>query len=499
MPAPRIGTEFAGYRIDALLGRGGMGVVYRAENARLGTKIALKLLAEELAEDESFRERFVRESRTAASINHPSIVPIYDAGDRDGVLYIAMRYVEGLDLKALLAAEGPLEPERALALAGQVAGALDAAHARGLIHRDVKPANVLVEQTADPEAPELAYLTDFGLTKHTESRSGLTESGQFMGTIDYISPEQIQGQKVNGRADVYSLGCVLFECLTGEVPFRRETDVATVWAHMGDAPPAASVLRPGLGASVDGVLEQALAKDPAERFETCRELVDALRAEIGRSPRRRPRRARRRARVRARARRIASLAAALLLAAAAAALGTWLATRNGKTAAPTAAAPVFTAADRVLLAYVPAAIRPSCLHGPAIDPDFSAAVACRGGAGAVQYNLARSGLLMREHFVTRALAAGFQAEGLRVIASGRCSRDARAVRDWTSSGPRGHQELLPGAAGTAEGRVLCYQRNGWAAIEWTDSRNDVYTIAFGNEPRRLYAWWRSAAGPAPSV
>src|ERR671924_886542 len=272
--APRIGTEFAGYRIEALLGRGGMSVVYRAENIRLGNKVALKLLSEELADDESFRERFVRESRTAATLNHPNIVTIYDAGDSEGLLYIAMRLVDG-DLKAHLRREGPLAPDHALAIAAQVGSALDAAHARSLLHRDVKPANILLEP-GEPGAPPIAYLADFGLTKHLESRSGITASGQFVGTIDYMSPEQIEGRDVDGRTDIYSLGCVLFECLTSATPFRRETEVAVLWAHMREDPPAVTELRPELPGAVDLVVARAVAKDPANRYTTARELVDEL-------------------------------------------------------------------------------------------------------------------------------------------------------------------------------------------------------------------------------
>ncbi len=227
---PRIGTVFAGYRIEAVRGRGGMSVVYRAENPRLGNIVALKLLSAELAEDEGFRERFVRESRTAASIPHPHIIPIYDAGDAEGVLYIAMRHVEGPDLKELAKDRGRLPPARVLRLGAQVASALDAAHALGLIHRDVKPANILLEAGADGE--DHSYLADFGLTKHVDSHSGLTGSGQFIGTIDYMAPEQIEGRQVDARADVYALGCVLFECLAGSPPYRRDTEVAVLWAHM---------------------------------------------------------------------------------------------------------------------------------------------------------------------------------------------------------------------------------------------------------------------------
>ena len=219
---PGVGTQLGSYRIEALLGRGGMGVVYRATDLRLGRQVALKLLAPHVTQDQRFRTRFLAESRLAASIDHAGIVPIYEAGEVDDHLYIAMRYVEGTDLASLLRAEGPLAPDRAVGLVAQLADALDAAHARGLVHRDVKPSNALiaVEGTA-----EHVYLADFGLTKHTTTDGRLTATDQLVGTIDYVAPERIRAEQADGRADLYALGCVLFECLTGEVPFPRDSEV----------------------------------------------------------------------------------------------------------------------------------------------------------------------------------------------------------------------------------------------------------------------------------
>ncbi|HEX9235366.1 MAG TPA: serine/threonine-protein kinase, partial [Actinomycetota bacterium] len=208
---PRIGSVIAGYRIDSLIGRGGMSVVYLAEDLNLGRKIALKVLAPELAGDARFRERFVRESRLAASLEHPNIIPIHDAREADGVLYIAMRYVEGTDLKGLIKEEGRLDPGRTLSIVGQVAGALDAAHARGLVHRDVKPGNILIARASESGGPEHVYLSDFGLTKRATSDSGITATGQFVGTLDYAAPEQFEGKPLDGRTDQYSLGCCLYE------------------------------------------------------------------------------------------------------------------------------------------------------------------------------------------------------------------------------------------------------------------------------------------------
>jgi DNA-binding beta-propeller fold protein YncE len=276
---PRIGTRLAGYRIEALLGRGGMSVVYRAEQARPRRYVALKLLSPGLAENDAFRQRFLRESELAAATDHPNILPVYDAGEAGGVLYIAMRYVEGVDLKVLLAREGRLEPGRALAIAGQVAGALDAAHTLGLVHRDVKPGNILLA-AGGTAGGEHAYLADFGLTKRADSASQLTVAGQVLGTVDYVAPEQIEGERVDGRADQYSLACVLFECLTGSVPFPRETELAVLWAHVQQPPPRLSAVATDLPPRLDAAVARALAKPPGDRFPTCGELVAAVEQEL---------------------------------------------------------------------------------------------------------------------------------------------------------------------------------------------------------------------------
>ena len=268
---PRIGSELFGYRVDALLGRGGMSVVYRAHDLALERKVALKLLAPELAEDERFRSRFLRESRMAASLDHPNVVPIYEAGESEGLLCIAMRYVEGTDLKSLLRREGALDPEQALDYCAQVAAALDAAHAHGLIHRDVKPSNVLIAQGGH------CYLADFGLTQDAADRSDLTLTGQLLGSVDYAAPEQIEGKPVDGRADVYSLGCLLYECLTASVPFPKSSELAVLWAHVNEPPPPLQAY-PGL----EPVLKRALAKSPDDRFATCSALVEAARAALPR-------------------------------------------------------------------------------------------------------------------------------------------------------------------------------------------------------------------------
>jgi hypothetical protein len=245
-----------------------MGVVYRAMDLSLGRPVALKLIAPELAEDEHFRARFLREPRLAASLDHPNVIPIYEAGEHEGQLYLAMRFVEGSDLKSLLGREGSLAAERAVGIVGQVAGALDAAHRRALVHRDVKPANVLLDGEGH------VYLTDFGVTKQLGGES--TDTGRVVGTFDYLSPEQIRGEPVDGRTDSYALGCVLYECLAGEPPFRRNTEAETLWAHMQEEPP------PLKGhAALDPVLRKALAKDREDRYMTCAELIDAASTALG--------------------------------------------------------------------------------------------------------------------------------------------------------------------------------------------------------------------------
>ena len=235
------GEELAGYRVEELAGRGGMGEVYLARDTRLDRPVALKLLNPALADDEGFRERLLRESRLAAGLDHPNVIPIYEAGEADGRLFIAMRYVEGTDLKALLRREGMLEPARAIAIAAQVADALDAAHRRGLVHRDVKPSNVLIDEQ---DGREHCYLADFGLTQSVSDR-GPTD-GRLMGTLDYVAPEQIRGDEVDGRADVYALGCLVFESLTGTLPFSGASDTALVYAHLEEEPPRATDRRPEL-------------------------------------------------------------------------------------------------------------------------------------------------------------------------------------------------------------------------------------------------------------
>ncbi len=292
MSDARIGSEVAGYRIVSVLGQGGMGTVYLAEQTSPRRNVVVKLLRPDLSRDEAFRQRFVHESEAAASTEHPNIVPIYSAGEADGVLYIAMRYVEGDDLRHLISNRGPLPPDRAIEIVSQIASALDAAHARGLVHRDVKPGNILLDEGGN------AYLSDFGLIKRSTVDTGLTETGQFMGSIEYCAPEQIRGDEVDGRADVYSLACVLYESIAGRPPFQRDTEVATLYAHLEQDPPRLASDGSGPVRELDPVVAKAMAKRPSDRFASAGEFARAARHAVGvtsgerqaaapRSPRRR--------------------------------------------------------------------------------------------------------------------------------------------------------------------------------------------------------------------
>jgi DNA-binding beta-propeller fold protein YncE len=271
------GDVFAGHRIEEVAGQGGMGVVYRATQLDLDRTVALKVIAPAQAQDPDFRARFVRECRVAASIDHPNVLPVYAAGETDGVLYLTMRFVEGDDLRGLVRRERQLPPERAAHVVAQIAAALDAAHVRGVVHRDVKPANVLLG------ADDHAYLTDFGLTRRLQSHTGTSRTGQWVGTLGYVAPEQIRGERVDARADVYALGCVLFHALTGVPPYRRDGDEATLWAHLHDPPPPVTALTPGVPSELEALIERALAKHPDDRFPSAGDLGRAALTAVGRA------------------------------------------------------------------------------------------------------------------------------------------------------------------------------------------------------------------------
>ncbi len=267
-----IGIDFGGCRVEELIGRGGMGVVYRGVDLRLDRPVAIKLIATEHATDEGVRRRFEREAQLTAAIDHPNVIPVYAAGEQDGHLYLVMRYVAGTDLHLLLAERGRLAPAEAARIVNDLSGALDAAHAGGLVHRDIKPANVLL-------AGKHVYLTDFGITRAVDSGTRFTDSDEWVGTVDYMSPEHLRGGATDARSDVYSLGCLLHTALTGSPPFRRPTAAATILAHIEDRPPRASET-PGVPRAFDAVLARALAKDAGERYRSAGELGAAALAAV---------------------------------------------------------------------------------------------------------------------------------------------------------------------------------------------------------------------------
>jgi YVTN family beta-propeller protein len=273
------GTTVGAYRVDGFVGRGGMGVVYAAEHVALGRRVALKVVAPELRSDQGFRDRFLREARLAASLEHPNIIPVYDAGEDGDTLYLAMRFVEGENLGAILEREHLLDPQRALKILGKVADALDEAHRSGLVHRDVKPDNILLAWGEGS-----VYLTDFGLVRRLDSRTRLTKTGYMMGTLNYMAPEVLRGEDIDARTDVYSLTCVLFECLTGGPPFERPTEPAVISSHLVDPPPAPSAVRAGLPRALDPVIGRGMAKERTDRYPSCGELIaaarDAIQAEV---------------------------------------------------------------------------------------------------------------------------------------------------------------------------------------------------------------------------
>ena len=274
-----VGTDVAGYAIESVLGRGAMGVVYVARQRSPERRVALKLITPAFAGDQMFRRRFLREATAAAAIEHPHILPVYAAGEADGILFMAMRLVDGQDLHEVLRGSAGLPLERVANIVGQVGEALDAAHARGLVHRDVKPGNVLVIRQADTDDADFCYLTDFGVSIWTASSAATTAStDQMVGTANYVAPEQIEGARVDGSTDLYSLGCVLYECLTGRAPFGGRSPAAILYAHLHEQAPAPSSIRPSLPPGVDAVIDRALRKLPEERYASGREMTQELRA-----------------------------------------------------------------------------------------------------------------------------------------------------------------------------------------------------------------------------
>src|ERR1022692_147184 len=276
-----VGSQIAGYVLEEQIGEGGMASVFRAHDQRLDRAVALKILAPGLVTDEAYRQRFIRESRTAAAVDDPHIIPVFEAGEAAGVLFIAMRFVRGGDVRSLLRRDGPLPAGRVAEIASQVASALDAAHRRGLVHRDVKPANMLLDAGAEAGRPDHVYLSDFGLSKEPMAPGKLTATGQFLGTLAYMSPEQISGGPVDARTDQYALACAVFELLSGAPPFDDYSGMAVMYAHTSVPPPPLTSRRPDLPAGADQVFAKALAKAPADRYPTCREFAEAMRGAFG--------------------------------------------------------------------------------------------------------------------------------------------------------------------------------------------------------------------------
>jgi serine/threonine-protein kinase len=482
-----------------------MSVVYLAEHDWLQRKVALKVLAPQLAEDERFRERFVRESRLAASLDHPNVIPIYEAGASGGDLFIAMRYVEGTDLRTLLHESGALEPARAVAIVRQVAAALDAAHEQGLVHRDVKPGNVLLARQRGSEAGEHVYLSDFGLTKRSASDSGITGTGQFVGTLDYAAPEQFKGGTPDSRTDVYSLGCVLFECLTGRPPFTSENDAGLMYAHLQEDPPSVTDERPDLPTAVDAVVAKAMAKSPADRYQAAGALTEdaprALGLDAGPD-------AATGARPRSLVRRVAPAVAVAFALTAGVIVSSLLrgdAPQAGVQDAGTATAtpspppaPTFRTIDRPLSSeeerlhgYIPEDVAGECLPLDRAGPIQGelAALVCRTEGVEVLYEL----------FPTRnEMDAAFEGHANSTQApEGECATKRIAVTPYS-------------VGGEPSGRVLCYTlvRGAFSRdlpdqshIAWTDENGLIYAHAVRNDlsDLTLYEWWLSSSGPTLSA
>ena len=500
------GTEFASYRIGGTLGRGGMSVVYLAEHEWLQRKVALKVLAPQLAEDDRFRERFIRESRLAASLDHPNVIPIYEAGASGGDLFIAMRYVEGSDLRTVLHERGALDPARAIAIVRQVAAALDAAHEQGLVHRDVKPGNVLLARARGEDETVHVYLSDFGLTKRSASDSGVTGTGQFVGTLDYAAPEQFQGGTPDARTDVYSLGCVLFECLTGRPPFQSDNDAALMYAHLQEAPPAITATEPDLPRGIDQVVATAMAKAPAGRYPSAgvlaREASRALGLGGGTAPGGPDKRSLRRRLLPALAAGVALvvgiLAASLFQGDAPRATGEDGNSPQAAMPSPTPS-PAFrtveralTADEELLLTYIPGDVGGECLPLDRAEPLHGerASLVCRTEEVEVLYQI----------FQTR----DEMDEALQVNANNTQAPEGECATEHIAVGPYT-------IGGEPSGRVLCYtiERNrqpglfgsGGAPdqshIEWTDENASIYAHAVRNDlaDLSLYDWWVTSSGP----
>jgi hypothetical protein len=460
------GMTVGEFVIGSVAGRGGMGVVYRARQREPDRVVALKVIAPELAGDPTFEARFKSEGQIAARIEHPNVIPVYAVGEDRGTLYIAMRFVVGTDLRAVIEAEGRIEPDRAAVLIAQVAQALDAAHGYGLVHRDVKPANVLL---AAQGGREHVYLTDFGLTRHVAASQAMTATGALVGTVDYVAPEQVRGERVDARTDVYSLGCVLFHSLTGRVPYPESNQIAKLYAHDSRPPPSALECVPGLPAGLDDVIARAMAKNPDARYQSAGDLGAAALAAVGAATRSHaertvgvgeaappPRRSRTPSASRRRLLVAAAAVATLLAAAAVVALSVGGTSR--KTGTSAASAGRSTPAPR-LLALIPPVTRANCkpaAQGVA-DPSATASLECGlAGLDVVYQKFPNNTVMNQWYALTR--------ENARLSpASGTCTAGAF------------HGESRLTVNGAARGRYLCLLDGGEPRLYETDERFGVGT------------------------
>ena len=460
------GTTIGEFVIESVAGRGGMGIVYRARQREPDRVVALKVVAPELAGDPSFEARFKSEGRIAARIEHPNVIPVYAVGEDRGTLYIAMRFVVGTDLRAVIEEDGRVEPGRAAALIDQVAQALDAAHRHGLVHRDVKPANILITAQGGREH---VYLTDFGLTRHVAASQAMTATGALVGTVDYVAPEQVRGERVDARTDVYSLGCVLFHSLTGRVPYPESNQIAKLYAHDSRPPPSALECVPGLPAGLDDVIARAMAKDPDARYQSAGDLgAAALAAVRGASPPKeertvavgdaasppgdpgRPRASRRRL--------FAAAAAIVVLVAVAAAVALSVSGSDRKERSGAAPKGHSTPAQR-LLALIPLVTRENCkpaAQGVA-DPSATTSLECGLAGLDVVYQQFPNNAVMKQWYALARENAGVSP------ASGSCSATAF------------HGESQLTVNGAARGRYLCLLDGTEPRLYETDERFGVGT------------------------
>jgi tRNA A-37 threonylcarbamoyl transferase component Bud32 len=460
------GMTIGEFVIESVAGRGGMGVVYKARQREPDRVVALKVIAPELAGDASFEARFKSEGRMAARIEHPNVIPVYAVGEDRETLYIAMRFVAGTDLRAVIEGAGRIEPSRAALLIDQVARALDAAHAHGLVHRDVKPANILITAQSGSEH---VYLTDFGLTRHVAASQAMTATGALVGTVDYVAPEQVRGERVDARTDVYSLGCVLFHSLTGRVPYPEDNQIAKLYAHDSRPPPSAVEFVPALPVALDDVIARAMAKAPDARYQSAGDLGAAALAAVGAAPQTRgertvavggaaPARGAPGAPRGSRRRLFAAAAALVVLLAAAAVVA--LSQGGSPRKAGTAAAPGrhSTPAQR-LLAEIPPATRDNCMpaaHGVA-DPSATASLECGLAGLDVVYQQFPNNAVMNQWYALTRENAGLSP------ASGSCTAAAF------------HGESRLTGRGTARGRYLCLVDGSEPRLYETDERFGVGT------------------------